>query len=75
MLLRPSPGINNSELRVGSVGPSLNQSPRRVNHSSTDRELLIRMVLEVVRERWGTHIDDEDETVVSVSLVDSLDMG
>ena len=39
--------------------PALNQSPRRVNHSSANRELLIRTVLEAVRARRGTHIDDE----------------
>ena len=59
MLPRPSPAIRNSEFRVGSVGPSLNQSPRRVDYSAEDRELLIRTVLEVVRERRGTHIDGE----------------
>ena len=58
-LLMPSPAINSSEFRVGSVMPALNQSPRRVNHSSADRELLIRTVLEAVRARRETHIDDE----------------
>ena len=59
MLPRPSPAISNSEFRVGSVEPLLNQSPRRVAYSAADRELLIRTVLEVVRERRGTHIDGE----------------
>ena len=54
----PSPAISSTEFRVGRVVPSLNQSPRRVNHSSAGREL-VRTVLEVVRERRGTHIDDE----------------
>ena len=37
--------------RVGSVMPALNESPRRVRHSSADRELLIRNVLEAVGAR------------------------
>ena len=37
--------------RVGSVMPASNESPRRVMHSSADRELLIRNVLEAVGAR------------------------
>ena len=59
ILPRPSPAISNSESRVGGLGPSTNRPPRRADHSMVDRELLIRTVLEVVRERQGTHMDGE----------------
>ena len=39
------------QYRVGSVMPVSNESPRRVMHSSADRELLIRNVLEAVGAR------------------------
>ena len=37
--------------RVGSVMPALNESSRRVRHSSADRELLIRNVFEALGAR------------------------
>ena len=60
-LFMPSPGLSSSEFRVGSVIPALDQSPRTVNHSLADRELLIRTVLEAVGARRGTHMDDEED--------------
>ena len=50
-LLMPPPATGSSEFRVGSVMPALDESPRRVSHSSADRELLIRNVLEAVGAR------------------------
>ena len=50
-LLMPPPATGSSEFRVGSVMPALDESPRRVSHSSADRELLIRNVLEAVGVR------------------------
>ena len=53
-LLKPPPATGGSarlQYRVGSVIPASNESPRRVMHSSADRELLIRNVLEAVRAR------------------------
>ena len=55
-LLMPPPATGGSArlwYRVGSVMPALNESPRRVRHSSADRELLIRNVLEAVGARWN----------------------
>ena len=59
ILPRPSPTISNSESRVGGLVPSTNHPPRRVDHNMADRELLIRTVLEVVRERRGTDMNGE----------------
>ena len=39
------------QYRVGSVMPAVKESPRRAIHSSADRELLIRNVLEAVGAR------------------------
>ena len=53
-LVMPPPATGGSarlRYRVGSVMPALNESPRRVRHSSADRELLIRSVLEAVGAR------------------------
>ena len=50
-LLMPPPATGSPEFRVGSVMPALNESPRRVSHSSADRELLIHNVLEAVGAR------------------------
>ena len=51
-LLRPPPATGGSaRYRVGSVMPASNESPWRVMHSSADRELLIRNVLEAVGAR------------------------
>ena len=53
-LLMPPPATGGSarlRYRVGSVMPALNESPRRVRHSSADRELLIHNVLEAVGAR------------------------
>ena len=53
-LLMPPPATDSSarlRYRVGSVMPELNESPRRVRHSLTDKELLIRSVLEAVGAR------------------------
>ena len=53
-LLMPPPATGGSaqlRYRAGSVMPALNESPRRVRHSSADRELLIRNVLEAVGAR------------------------
>ena len=58
-LLMPPPATGSSEFRVGTVMLALDQSPRRVNHSLTDRELLICTVLEAVGARRETHMDDE----------------
>ena len=46
-----SQATGSSEFRVGSVMPVLDESPRRVSHSSADREFLIRNVLEAVGAR------------------------
>ena len=53
-LLKPTPATGSSaqlQYRVGSVMPALKESPRRAIHSSADRELLIRNVLEAVGAR------------------------
>ena len=53
-LLMPPPVTGSSarlRYRVGSVMPALNEPPRRVRHSSADRELLIRNMLEAVGAR------------------------
>ena len=55
------PATGSSEFRVGSVMPALDKSPQRVSHSSTDRELLIRTVLEAVGARRETHTDDLED--------------
>ena len=59
ILPRPSPTIGNSGSGVGGLGPATNSPPRRVDHNMADRELLIRTVLKVVRERRGTDTNDE----------------
>ena len=58
ILPRPSPKISNSGSGVGGRGPVTNSPPWRVDHNMADRELLIRTVLEVVRERQGTDMND-----------------
>ena len=53
-LLMPPPSTGSSsrlQYRVGNVMPAWNKSPRRVRHSSADRELLIRNVFEAVGAR------------------------
>ena len=60
-LLMPPPVTGSSEFRVGSVMPAVDQSPRRVDHSLADRELLIRTVLEAVGACRETHTDDEGD--------------
>ena len=53
-LLMPPPSTGMSSrmwYRVGNVIPALNKSPRRARHGATDRELLIRNVLEAVGAR------------------------
>ena len=60
-LLMPPPVTGSSEFRVGSVMPAVDQSPRRVDHSSADRELLICTVLEAVGACRETHMDDEGD--------------
>ena len=53
-LLMPPPPTGSSnrlQYRVGNVMPVWNKSPRRVRHSSADRELLICNVLEAVGAR------------------------
>ena len=53
-LLKPHPATFSParlQHRVGSVMPATNESPLRVMHSSADRELLIRNVLEAVGAR------------------------
>ena len=59
ILPRPSPTISNSGSGVGGLGPAVNSPPRRVDHNMAGRELLIRTVLKVVRERRGTDMNDE----------------
>ena len=53
LLRRPPATCGSARLqyKVGSVMPASNESPRRVMHSSVDRELLIRNVLEAVGAR------------------------
>ena len=41
--------------------PALEQSPRRVNHSSADRGILICTVLKAMGARRETHMDDEGD--------------
>ena len=60
-LLMPPLATSSSQFRVGSVMPALDQSPRRVNHSPADRELLIRTVLQAVGACRGTRMDDEGD--------------
>ena len=50
-LLPATCGSARLQYRVESVMPASNESPRRVMHSSADRELLIRNVLEAVGAR------------------------
>ena len=50
-LLMPPLATGSLEFRVGSVMPALDESIRRVSHSSADRELLICTVLEPVGAR------------------------
>ena len=59
ILPMPSPTIRNSGSGVGGLEPATNSPPRRADHSMADKELLIRTVLKVVRERWGTVMKDE----------------
>ena len=59
ILPRPSPKISNSGSGVGGLGPATNSPPRKVDRNMADRELLIRTVLKVVRERRGTDMNDE----------------
>ena len=58
ILPRPSPKISNSGSGVGSRGPVTNSPPRKVDRNMADRELLIRTVLKVVRERQGTDMNE-----------------
>ena len=57
----PSLMISNSKSGVGGLGPATNGPPRREDRNMADRELLIRTVLKVVRERWGTDMNDEGD--------------
>ena len=59
ILPRPSPKISNSGSGVGGRGPVTNSPPQKVDRNIADRELLIRTVLEVVRECQGTDMNDE----------------
>ena len=53
--------ISKSKSGVGSLGPATIGLPRRADHSMADRELLMRTVLEVVRECWETDMNDEGD--------------
>ena len=59
ILPRPSPKISKSGSGVGGWGPVTKSPPRKVDRNMVDRELLIRTVLEVVRECQGTDMNDE----------------
>ena len=61
ILPRPSPTISKSGSGVGSRGPATKSPPRKVDRNMVDRELLIRTVLEVVRECQGTDKNDEKD--------------
>ena len=56
----PARTITKPKSGVGSLGPAKIGLPRRTDHNIADRELLIRTVLEVVRECRKTDMNDED---------------
>ena len=58
ILPRPSPKISNSGSGVGGQRPVTISPPRKVDRNMADRELLIRTVLKVVRERQGTDMNE-----------------
>ena len=59
ILPMPSPTIRNSGSGVGGLGPATNSPPWRADHNMAEKELLIRTVLKVVRERRETDMKDE----------------
>ena len=79
LLMPPPPTGSSSRLqyRVGNVMPVWNKSPRRVRHSSADRELLICNVLEAVGARrnvmsersWSSELELLLREVAPVGLV------
>ena len=57
----PAWTISKSKSGVGSLGPATIGLPRRADHNMADRELLIRTVLEAVRESRETDMNDEGD--------------
>ena len=77
-LLMPPPVTGGSarlRYRVGSVMPALNESPRRVRHSSADRELLILKVLEAVGARRNVMSERSRSREVELLLQDMPPVG
>ena len=61
ILTMPARTLSKSKSGVGSLGPATIGLPRRADHNMADRELLIRTVLEVVRECRETDMNDEGD--------------
>ena len=57
----PARMISKSNSGVGGLGTATNGLPQRADHSMADRELLIRTVLEVVRECRETDMNNEGD--------------
>ena len=57
----PARTISKSKSGVGNLRPATIGLPRRTDHNMADRELLIRTVLEVVRECRETDMNDEGD--------------
>ena len=74
-LLMPPPATGSSVFTVGSVMPALDESPRRVSHSSAERELLIRKVLEAVGARREVILERRRSTELELLLRDATDVG
>ena len=74
-LLLPPPATDSSVFTVGSVMPTLDESPRRGSHSSADRELLIRNVLEAMGARREVISEWRRNTELELLLRDATHVG
>ena len=77
-LLMPPPSTGSASrlrYRVGNMMPAWNKSPRRVRHSSADRELLIRNVLEAVGARRNVMAERSRSRELELLLRDVAPVG
>ena len=74
-LLMPPPETDSSVFTVESVMPTSDESPRRGSHSSVDRELLIRNVLEAMGTRRDIVLGRRRNTELEQLLRDATHVG
>ena len=74
-LLMPPPATDSSVFTVESVMPTSDESTRRGNHSSADRELLIRNVLETMATRRDIISGRRRNTELEQLLRDATQVG